>query len=500
MTCPKNVRQKIRRLRWRLPAAILGTLALFSIDGFAADRKPNIVLVLLDNFGYGELGTYGGGVRRGAPTPRIDSLAREGMKLTNFNTEPVCMASRSALMTGRFAIRSGTYSAAPGPDSGLVQWEITLAEMLREVGYVSALFGKWHLGERPGRYPTDQGFDQWYGIPRSSDESMWVGSVGYDPSEVPPTHTLEGSNTEATHDMEVYDLETRSKLDGEITRRGIQFIKRQAGRRPFFAYLAMTTGHSPIVPSAEWRGKTGNGPWADVLAQLDSYIGQVLDTLKEAGIEDNTIFILTADNGAETFRGPITIGAHGESIGGQSGWAGPWRGGYVTAMEGGLRVPFLIRWPRKIRAGTESDEIVHLVDMFPTLAKIVGGDIPSDRVIDGVDQSEFLLGKRQQSNRDFFPIYDMKGQVAAVKWKHWKVHFYQQAYSDEPPLLRRQVTNLLVDPLEMESALGYTWVLWAVNKRISEVQASLTKFPAIKPHTPDPYEPPRPPYPSTSSR
>jgi arylsulfatase A-like enzyme len=461
------------------PFTVILTLCVST--GIAAAPKPNFVLVLMDNFGYGEVGAYGGGVRRGAPTPRIDSLAHEGLKLTNFNTEPVCTPSRAALMTGRFPIRSGTYGLANGANGGLVQWEVTLAEMLHDAGYVSAAFGKWHLGTRAGRFPTNQGFDEWYGIPRSNDESLWFGSIGYNPQEVLPEPVLEGHRGDLSRQVAVYDRDMRSRFDGEITRRGIEFIRREArAKQPFFAYLAMTTGHIPTIPSPEWRGRTGNGPWADVLAQLDSYIGELLDAVHAAGIENNTIFIFTADNGAEPWSN------HGEN----RGWPGPWRGSYGTAMEGGLRVPFLIRWPGKVPAQSESDEIVHLVDVFPTFARLAGGKVPTDRAIDGVDQTDFLLGKQRQSNRDFFPIYDWNGQVMAVKWRHWKAHFYEKVYLNDPPVQRSQLVNLLVDPMEERSEdYEYGWVWLEIEKRLAEFQASLTKYPPIKPDTPDPYQP-----------
>jgi len=447
--------------------------------------KPNIVLILLDNFGYGEIGVYGGGARRGAPTTRIDSLARDGMKLTNFNTEPVCTASRSALLTGRFPIRSGTYGIARGLNGSLTQWEITLAEMLHDAGYATAAIGKWHLGDIPGRFPTDQGFDEWYGIPRSNEESMLV---------PPTTHTLEGRKGSKISEVEIYDRRMRSEFDGEITRRAIDFMKRQVeADRPFFAYLPMTTGHIPTIPSPQWNGKTGNGRWADVLAQLDHYVGQLLDAVKALGIEGDTVFIFTADNGAESW---LEYGnPPGTDSGANRGWPGPWRGSYGTAMEGGLRVPFLIRWPGKIPAGLESDEIVHLVDIFPTLARIGGGKIPTDRAIDGVDQLDFLLGKQEKSNRDSFPIYDpLAGQLLAVKWKHWKLHFHEKVLLEdnykEMTAPHPMLVNLFVDPMEERfMAPVDAAVLAAINARIAEFQASLDKYPPIKVGTPDPYKP-----------
>jgi len=381
------------------------------------------------------------------------------------------------MMTGRFPVRSGTQVLANDPNGGLTRWEITIPEMLGKIGYVSALFGKWHLGVAPERHPTEQGFAEWYGILRSNEEALWTTSLGYDPKEVPPPYLMEGRRGEKSKPIAVYDVEMRSKFDGEITRRSIDFIKRQAqAGKPFFLYAAMTTGHYPTIPSPEWKGRTGYGPWGDVLAQLDSYVGQLLDTVREAGIENNTIFIFTADNGVDLWART---------------WAGPWRGNMATAMEGGLRVPFLIRWPGKIPAGRESDEIVHLVDIFPTFAKISGGEVPTDRAIDGVDQLDFFLGKQEKSNRDFFPIY-VWDRFQAVKWKHWKLHFFEQIFGLDAPVQKGKLVDLLVDPLEEEDiGKDNTWVIRAIGNRIDEFQASLKKFPPIPVGTPEPYTPPK---------
>src|SRR5438552_7579863 len=182
----------------------------------------------MDNLGYGEVGCYGGGILRGAATPRIDKLATEGMRLLNFNVEAQCTPSRSALMTGRFAIRSGTYSVPIGGGlEGLTQWEVTIAELLSSAGYNTAHFGKWHLGSEQGRLPNDQGFDEWYGIPRTTDEALWPSSPGYSPSVMPPEQIMEGRKGETSRDVRVYDLEQRRLIDAEITRRTVAFMERQ---------------------------------------------------------------------------------------------------------------------------------------------------------------------------------------------------------------------------------------------------------------------------------
>src|SRR6476659_3229886 len=192
-------------------AVMVLTVVTLTQNAQAADaQKPNIVFILMDNLGYGEVGCYGGGIVRGAPTPRIDRLATEGTRLTNFNVEAQCTPSRSAILTGRFPIRSGTHSVPIGGGrEGLTQWEITIAELLSEAGYATGHFGKWHLGSEQGRLPNDQGFDEWYGIPRTTDEAFWPSSAGARAAHVPFMHVMEGRKGEKSRELAVYDLEQR---------------------------------------------------------------------------------------------------------------------------------------------------------------------------------------------------------------------------------------------------------------------------------------------------
>ena len=444
--------------------------------------KPNILFMLVDNLGYGELGVYGGGATRGAPTPRIDKLASEGLRLTNMNMEAQCTPSRSSILTGRYAIRSGTHSVPfGGVADGLTQWEVTMAESLSAAGYATALYGKWHLGSEDGRLPNDQGFDEWYGIPRTTDEALWPGSAGYSPSVMPPEQIMEGRKGEKSRNVRVYDVEQRRLMDAEITRRTIAFMERQAqARKPFFAYATLTQPHLPTLPNPAFAGKTGNGDWADMLAEMDDNVGQMLDAVDRLGIRDITIVIFASDNGPEFVRP-------------RDGWAGPWRGQYFTAWEGGIRVPFMIRWPGKVPAGRVSDEIVHGVDLFPTLASIAGASVPNDRPIDGVDQSGFFLGKSEKSGREGILIW-CADRLQAVKWRHFKVHFYKQDTMVSPavklgiPLL----FNLYTNPREDEEKVATdTWIIGPALKMVAEFEASVKKHPLIAMGTPDPYTPPK---------
>ncbi|MHA1179271.1 MAG: sulfatase-like hydrolase/transferase, partial [Alphaproteobacteria bacterium] len=263
--------------------------------GFPA-AGPNIVLIFLDNFGWGEPGFNGGGIVRGAPTPSLDSLAAEGLRLTNFNVEVQCTPSRSAIMTGRYAIRSGNATVPLGEGVyGLVQWEVTMPEMLSDAGYATGMFGKWHLGRTEGRFPTDQGFDEWYGIPNSTDESVYSAAQGFTESGLPETFVMDGKKGSAPKKVRPYRLDYRPLIDRDLTDRAIDFMKRQASAgNPFFVYLPYTATHFPTMPHPDFVGKSGKGPWGDLLMQIDSYVGELLDTIKGLGIEDDTIVIFTA--------------------------------------------------------------------------------------------------------------------------------------------------------------------------------------------------------------
>jgi arylsulfatase len=448
-----------------------------------ATRRPNIVFILMDNLGYGEVGCYGGGPLRGAPTPRIDKLATEGTRLTNFNVEAQCTPSRSAILTGRLAIRSGTHSVPlPGAPDGLTQWEVTIAKLLSGAGYATAHFGKWHLGSEQGRLPNDQGFDEWYGIPRTTDESMFPSQPGARMAEIPFMHIMEGRKGEKSRDLVVYDVEQRRLIDTEVTRRTIDFMQRsvKAGR-PFYAYVPFTLVHFPTLPNAKFAGSTTHGDFADSLAEMDAHVGEILDSVDALGIREDTIFVFTSDNGPDpTFP--------------WQGSSGPWRGYYFTHMEGSLRTPFIVRWPGRIPAGRVSNEIVHEVDTFATFARIAGAQVPQDRAIDGVDQTEFLLGKSERSAREGFPVF-VADRLEAVKWRDWKMTFYDSErdwWTPPAKLGVPKIFDLINDPKEEYpgTAMPDAWVSGPMMKIVADFEQSLKKYPPIAPGTPDPYRPP----------
>lgn len=471
---------------YKLLAAFICTL--FFHYSFA-QQKPNVVLIVMDNLGWGEVGTYGGGILRGAATPNIDGLASEGLKLLNFNTEPQCTPARSALMSGRHPIRSGTTKVVWGLPYGLVGWEITIAELFSGAGYATGMYGKWHLGDMPGRWPTDQGFDEWYGIPNTTDESMYTSQPHYDPSVVEAPQIVEAKKGEKPKEVKEYNLETRRTIDRELTEKAMAFIEKNAeDKKPFFAYIPLTQCHLPVLPHPDFAGKTGNGDYADMLAEMDYNVGQLIEKVDALGIKDNTIFIWMSENGPE--EAPSFYGT-----------AGYWRGHYFTTLEGSLRTSFIVRWPGKIPEGSVTNEIVHITDLLPTMADVAGYKIPDDRIIDGVDQMSLFMGKSKKSAREGFPAYN-GGNMQSYKWRNFKVHYWdQQSMFGSPTKLNfPRVHDLLKDPKELYGVYGgnhgtasgseqLTWVFPAVTFEILKFQKSLQDEPPVPFPAPEPYRP-----------
>ena len=472
--------------RWLFPTTVLLAIAVPTgaqaqrVAGSAATQqsRPNIVMMLPDNLGWGEVGVYGS--VRGVPTPRIDRLAAEGIRLNNFNTEFSCTVSRAALLTGRYAVRSGAIQ-----NSGITKWEVTIAEMLKPLGYATALFGKWHLGGtnwlQNQRAPTDQGFDEWYGIPMTSNEAQTTTSPTFNAATTEAPYIWEGKAGETSRKVKVFDLDTRRTVDRESAHRGIAFMEKNVrANKPFFFYYPITQIHFPTLAHPEFVGKTAAGDIGDAMAEMDYNVGMVLDAIRRLGIERNTIVFWCTDGGAEARRP-------------WRGASGPWSGFYNTVMEGGIRAPCIIRWPGRIPAGRVSDEMVHQVDFFPTLAAAVGAlnAIPTDRAIDGVNQLPFLEGKQPRSNRESVILFAGGTDVRAVKWRDWKFHY---AFSPEPgtfqpPLMR--LFNLRSDPRE-ESDIkdANPWVKSVVDKLVADFNATTERFPHVPFNAPDPYSPP----------
>ncbi len=444
-------------------------------------QKPhNIVLVLADNLGWGELGCYGGGALRGAPTPSIDALALQGMRFQNFNVESDCVPTRSALMTGRHPIRTGAVQSVPaGLPQGIHPWERTLAQILKDAGYATGMFGKWHLGDRDGRFPHQRGFDEWYGIPRTTNESMFTSAHGFDPTVVDIPYVMEGFVGQPAKNVAPYDLAKRRLIDSELTDKTIEFMRRQAGsKQPFFAYVPLTHLHFPTLPHPDFAGRSEVGDFADSMIEMDHRVGQIIDAVDALGIADETLFIFASDNGPE-FRKPWR------------GTAGPWTGTYHTAMEGGLRVPLIVRWPGRVAAGQVTDETIHVTDLFSTVIRAGGGEAPADRPIDGVDQLDWWTGKTDKSAREGFLFY-IKSELRAVKWRHWKLHmiFEKEPNEGTRHLETPWLFNIKRDPKEeTDVAMDDGWVRGPMRKMIRAFEQSLREHPPVAPGAADSVNP-----------
>ena len=334
------------------------------------------MFILADNVGYGDLGPYGGGELRGAPTPRIDQLAREGLRLTQYLVEPGCTPSRSALMTGQYSIRNGlSLVIVPGSPSTLSKSAFTMGELFKGAGYATAIFGKWHLGAEPQSLPTAHGFDEFYGIPPdiSWDSATYVDTIMLTHSmNVPPDALLakgpqivEAAAGGPLRTVKPYTREVRAEIDtNELLPKSIDFMKRQkAAGKPFFLYLPFSMGHFPNLPSKQFAGKSRIGQYGDKLMEGDHHVGQILDTLKELGIDDNTLVVFASDNGpqGETAR---EMGNQGTPDMGNSG---PFRGELGEATEGSIRTFCFVRWPGKVKPGTSSYAMFSIMDFMPDL-------------------------------------------------------------------------------------------------------------------------------------
>jgi arylsulfatase A-like enzyme len=444
----------------------------------SAEDKPNVVYILVDNWGWGDIALQGGTM----PTPRIDELAAGGTRFTNFNVQNQCTPTRSAIHTGRLPIRSGTQKVpAPGEPQGMAPWEYTIAELLSDSGYATALYGKWHIGDKDGRLPNDQGYDEWYGTKESAMEASYTSTPQFDPEVFDIPHIWAGKKGEPSIKVKEFDLEARALLDSEIVAKTSAFIRKQAkAKKPFYIYAALTQIHPPFLPHPDFVNASNAGAYADIQMQVDHYVGQIIDAVEKAGVSDDTILILTGDNAA---------GEAAAGWGGEGGSNGPWRGGLSTAYEGGIRTPGMVRWPGKIPSGKVTDEILSDLDWLPTLANLVGeeGRIPTDRPIDGIDQSDFLIGKQGTSNREYIVTY-VGDNIFSVKWRSLKVHFLT-AEGTFAPIVQHtfpQVFDIKNDPgetRELFAAEGYShlWVTKPVMEILGSLAISMKEYPNIPP-------------------
>jgi len=388
----------------------------------AKSAKPNFIVIYADDQGYGDLGCYGS---KKVKTPHIDKMCAEGMKFTDFYvTAPVCSPTRSSLVTGCYPRRVGMHQHVLFPHSsrGLNPSEITIAELLKKQGYATACVGKWHMGHQKKFLPTSQGFDYYYGIPFSND--MWLpANMKYAAdAKLPEGFTDEQRKKGERRRNDVPLMRNEEVIEypadqGELTERYtlevVKFITENKDG-PFFVYLPHTMPHYPLRISKKFKGFTGAGMFADVIACIDWGVGEILKSLKDLGIDENTLVIYTSDNGPAP------------------GSAGPLRGKKGSTWEGGMREPCVMRWPGKIPAKSTCTELATIMDLLPTLTKLAGGKAPTDRVIDGKDIAPLITAQpNAKSPYEAFFYHTARGDLAAVRCGKWKLHTV-------PPRTRRR--------------------------------------------------------------
>lgn len=364
------------------------------------DKSPNIIIIFTDDQGYNDVGCFGG---QHIVTPNLDLLCAQGAKLTQFYTaQPVCSAARAALLTGCYSNRVGIHQALM-PDSkvGLNPNETTMADMLRQRGYRTAIFGKWHLGDHPDFMPLNHGFDEYYGIPYSND--MWP----YHPQQGP---VFNFKDLYLYENNKIVDtLMDQSQLTTEITRKCVDFINRNK-KNPFFLYVPHPQPHVPLFVSERHSKKSQKGLYSDVIMEIDWSVGEIMKTLKDLKLEENTLVIFTSDNGPW-----LAYGNH-------AGYATPFREGKGTVWEGGVREPCIIRYPGVIKPGTIVNTPLMTIDLLPTIAAITGAKLPGSK-IDGQNVLSILQGKSNICPHEAYYFYYARNELQAIRYGDWKMYF-----------------------------------------------------------------------------
>lgn len=391
-------------------------LAAVLTSSLFAGAPPNFVVIFCDDIGYGDLGAFGNPTIR---TPHLDRMAVEGQKWTQFySADPICTPSRAGLLTGRYPIRNGMTSAQRGvlfPDSslGLPDAEITIAEMLKPKGYATAAVGKWHLGHLPPYLPTAQGFDSYYGIPYSNDMAQIKNTPRYRTGAEDPDYYADTNHFDVPlmqNEKIIEQPANQNTITRRYTERAVEFIHDQKDQ-PFFLYLAHSLPHIPLFTHESFRGRSARGLYGDVIEEIDWSVGQVLQTLRDLKLADNTVVIFTSDNGPW-----LSFKTHGGS-------AGPLRAGKGTNFEGGQRVPTVFWGPGLVEPGVV-DGLGSTIDLLATFAGLAEVDAPADRKMDGYDLSPVLTDAADSPRKEFF--YWNRGLLHAVRSGPWKLHFIQR--------------------------------------------------------------------------
>jgi arylsulfatase A len=368
----------------------------------AAARPPNFIIIYADDLGYADIGPFSTKSGEARPrTPNLDRMAAEGIRLTNFYVaQAVCSASRAALLTGAYSNRVGIQGALNHTAAyGINPDEMTIAEVLKQRGYATAIYGKWHLGHHKQFLPVHHGFDEYFGLPYSND--MWPRHPQR--KDFFPELPLIDGDAVVKHDPE------QSQLTTWYTEHAVRFIERNRDK-PFFLYVPHTMPHAPLFVSDKFKGKTANGLYGDVIAELDWSVGQILDAVRRAKLDDATMVIFASDNGPWM------------SYGNHAGSPGLFRESKGTTFEGGVRVPFLARWPGHIPKGVLGDQPAMTIDLLPTLAGLAGAPVSKERIIDGRDIWPMLTNRPGASTPHDALYFYWGGELHAVRSGHWKLH------------------------------------------------------------------------------
>ncbi len=385
--------------------------AFLLVVGASAASRPNIVFILADDLGYGDVGCFGA---KDIRTPHLDEMAAAGLKLTSFYAQPICGPSRAALMTGCYPLRVGEVNNAKNGHTLPHPKEVTLAEVLSKAGYRTGIIGKWHLGMGPGCSPAEQGFQSGYFTPAFNGATRNIRPKASFPFLRARDEVARVIRTQAEMDT----------ITGDCTREALAFI-RASQDKPFFLYLAYHMPHVPLGASKAFRGKSARGLYGDAVQELDASVGKVLAELKSLGLAANTLVVFTSDNGPWT---DPQIGDHGGS-------PGPFRGGKMTTWEGGWRVPCIVSWPGRVRAGETSDGIVSIIDWFPTFARLAEVKTPSPAgagiTVDGIDLTDLLTTSGAKSPRETH-LYHNGARLAAVRHQGWKLLLSRPAGGQMP--------------------------------------------------------------------
>jgi len=406
-----------KQLLFIVTLCLLGCSEKKTLQKVSSIENPNFILIFMDDLGYGDIMPFGS---INYETPHINKLAQEGMLFTNFySVQAVCSASRAALLTGCYSNRIGISGALmPYSTVGLNQNEITIAELLKEKGYATSIFGKWHLGFQEKFLPLNHGFDTFLGLPYSND--MWP--VDFDGNQITDTSNWKKKSypqlpliKDFKKIDEIRTLEDQAKLTTLYTEKSVEFINNNKNN-PFFLYIPHSMPHVPIAVSNKFRGKSSQGLYGDLMMEIDWSVGEIVKTLKENNLEENTLVIFTSDNGPW-----LNFGNHAGSTGGL-------REGKGTSFEGGQRVPTIMKWPKVISAGSISNKIAATIDVLPTIANIVSSNLPKHK-IDGVDISPILEGRIDSNPRDHLYYYYGKNNLEAVRKDNWKLVFPHESRS-----------------------------------------------------------------------